>query len=29
MWRKLAPLLGAEFAVVAPDLRGYGDQESG
>ena len=29
MWRKLAPLLGAEFTVVAPDLRGYGDQESG
>jgi len=25
MWRKLAPRLAAEFTVVAPDLRGYGD----
>ena len=25
MWRKLAPRLTAEFTVVAPDLRGYGD----
>ena len=25
MWRKVAPLLAAEFTVVAPDLRGYGD----
>jgi haloacetate dehalogenase len=25
MWRKLAPLLAAEFTVVVPDLRGYGD----
>jgi haloacetate dehalogenase len=25
MWRKLAPRLAADFAVVAPDLRGYGD----
>jgi haloacetate dehalogenase len=25
MWRNLAPRLAAEFTVVAPDLRGYGD----
>lgn len=25
MWHKLAPRLAAEFSVVAPDLRGYGD----
>ncbi len=25
MWHKVAPLLGAGFTVVAPDLRGYGD----
>jgi haloacetate dehalogenase len=25
MWRKLAPRLAAEFTVVLPDLRGYGD----
>jgi haloacetate dehalogenase len=25
MWRKVAPRLAAEFTVVAPDLRGYGD----
>jgi haloacetate dehalogenase len=25
MWRKLAPRLAAEFSVVVPDLRGYGD----
>lgn len=25
MWRKLVPRLAAEFTVVAPDLRGYGD----
>jgi haloacetate dehalogenase len=25
MWRKLAPPLTAEFTVVVPDLRGYGD----
>jgi haloacetate dehalogenase len=25
MWRKLAPRLSAEFTVVVPDLRGYGD----
>jgi haloacetate dehalogenase len=25
MWRKLAPRFAAEFTVVAPDLRGYGD----
>jgi haloacetate dehalogenase len=25
MWRKLTPRLAAEFTVVAPDLRGYGD----
>jgi haloacetate dehalogenase len=25
MWRKLAPRLAADFTVVAPDLRGYGD----
>jgi haloacetate dehalogenase len=25
MWRKLAPRLAAEFTVVIPDLRGYGD----
>ena len=25
MWRKLAPRLAAEFTLVIPDLRGYGD----
>lgn len=25
MWHKLAPLLAADFALVVPDLRGYGD----
>ena len=25
MWRKLVPRLAAEFTVVVPDLRGYGD----
>src|SRR5215469_7680553 len=25
MWRKVAPRLAAEFTVVVPDLRGYGD----
>jgi haloacetate dehalogenase len=25
MWRRLAPRLAADFTVVAPDLRGYGD----
>jgi haloacetate dehalogenase len=25
MWRKLAPSFAAEFTVVVPDLRGYGD----
>ena len=25
MWHKVAPLLAARYAVVAPDLRGYGD----
>jgi pimeloyl-ACP methyl ester carboxylesterase len=25
MWRKLAPRFAAEFTVVVPDLRGYGD----
>ena len=25
MWRKVAPLLAAEFTLVIPDLRGYGD----
>src|SRR5499427_3075619 len=25
MWRKIAPRLAADFTVVAPDLRGYGD----
>ena len=25
MWRKVAPRLAAEFTVVIPDLRGYGD----
>jgi haloacetate dehalogenase len=25
MWRKLAPRLAAEFTLVSPDLRGYGD----
>jgi haloacetate dehalogenase len=25
MWHRLAPRLAAEFTVVAPDLRGYGD----
>lgn len=27
MWRKVAPLLAAEFQVVVPDLRGYGDSD--
>ncbi len=25
MWRKIAPRLAADFTVVVPDLRGYGD----
>ena len=25
MWHKLAPLLAADFSLVIPDLRGYGD----
>ena len=25
MWHKIAPRLAQEFAVVVPDLRGYGD----
>jgi len=25
MWHRLAPLLAADFALVIPDLRGYGD----
>ena len=25
MWHKLAPLLAAEYSLVIPDLRGYGD----
>src|SRR6266513_6270525 len=25
MWHKVAPLLAREFAIVATDLRGYGD----
>jgi len=25
MWRRLAPRLAADFTVVLPDLRGYGD----
>ncbi|MCK7495776.1 MAG: hypothetical protein MZW92_35995 [Comamonadaceae bacterium] len=25
MWHKLAPLLAADFSLVMPDLRGYGD----
>ena len=29
VWRKLAPRLATEFAVVVSDLRGYGDRESG
>jgi pimeloyl-ACP methyl ester carboxylesterase len=29
MWRKLAPGFATEFTVVVPDLRGYGDRESG
>jgi len=28
MWRKLGPRLVAEFTVVAPDLRGYGDSST-
>jgi haloacetate dehalogenase len=28
MWRKLGPRLAAEFTVVAPDLRGYGDSST-
>jgi len=27
MWRKVAPALLAEFTVVCPDLRGYGDSD--
>jgi haloacetate dehalogenase len=27
MWRKVMPALAARFAVVAPDLRGYGDSD--
>lgn len=26
-WRRLIPLLRAEFTLVAPDLRGFGDTE--
>ena len=25
MWHRVAPLLAAHFALVLPDLRGYGD----
>lgn len=25
MWRKIAPALGEQFTVIAPDLRGYGE----
>ncbi len=25
MWHKVAPLLGSEYSLVIPDLRGYGD----
>lgn len=27
MWRKVAPALAADFEVVVPDLRGYGDSD--
>lgn len=27
MWRKVAPALAADYAVVVPDLRGYGDSD--
>jgi len=27
MWHKVAPLLAAHFALVLPDLRGYGDSD--
>jgi len=27
MWHKVVPLLAAEFALVLPDLRGYGDSD--
>lgn len=27
MWRKVAPLLAAQFSLVVPDLRGYGDSD--
>ncbi|MFA4969857.1 MAG: alpha/beta fold hydrolase, partial [Sulfuritalea sp.] len=27
IWHKLAPLLAADFSLVIPDLRGYGDSE--
>jgi haloacetate dehalogenase len=27
MWRKMAPELSAEYLVVCPDLRGYGDSD--
>ena len=27
MWHKVAPALAAQFTVVAPDLRGYGDSD--
>jgi haloacetate dehalogenase len=27
MWHKIAPTLAADFTVVAPDLRGYGDSD--
>jgi len=27
MWHKVAPVLAKQFAVVAPDMRGYGDSE--
>ncbi len=27
MWHKIAPALAADFTVIAPDLRGYGDSD--
>jgi haloacetate dehalogenase len=27
MWHRLVPLIGGRFAIVAPDLRGYGDSD--
>lgn len=27
MWHKIAPSLAADFTVIAPDLRGYGDSD--